>query len=100
MKGNPEVCIGCGLDDPLVEAGGIWYCPNPFCNASGATNWKRANLSGFHDKGSYAELVHTNDWLEKGMAVINKLSYEAGQKIMALKATQEVIEELKLEAKR
>ena len=28
-------CIGCGSTDPDVEAGGIWYCPNPRCHAPG-----------------------------------------------------------------
>ena len=34
-KRDPNKCIRCGSTDPKVEAGGIWYCPNPRCHAPG-----------------------------------------------------------------
>ena len=39
-------CIGCGLTDKRVEAGGIYYCPNPACTAVGAY-WARSKLKSF-----------------------------------------------------
>lgn len=42
------VCIGCGLADRRVEAGGIYYCPNPACTAVGAY-WSRRELASFKD---------------------------------------------------
>lgn len=26
-----QVCGACGTASELVEAGGLWYCPNPRC---------------------------------------------------------------------
>ena len=88
-------CIGCGLVDDLVECGGIYYCPNPFCSASGATNWKLDNLNCEGNR-----LLNYDGWLEKGMAVINKMPYELGGKIMALKKSKTIIAELKKELSR
>jgi hypothetical protein len=89
-------CISCGLIDELVECAGIYYCPNPFCYASGSTNWKRENLNVKED-GSGLRLVNSDGWLEKGMKVINKMSFELGNKIMSLDKTKEIIKELKNE---
>jgi len=30
------VCFACGLKDKRVEAGGLWFCPNPYCLGCGA----------------------------------------------------------------
>lgn len=45
-------CIGCGLTDKRVEAGGIYYCPNPACTATGA--WShRTNLKSYREEGDH-----------------------------------------------
>jgi hypothetical protein len=89
-------CISCGLVDPLVECGGIYYCPNPFCTASGSTNWKVQNLKGIIEERDGATMTEESyrDWLTKGMEVIDKMPYGLGAKIMALKKTKSIIREL------
>jgi len=90
-------CISCGLVDPLVEAGGIYYCPNPFCTVSGATNWKVQNLKGIVEDRSGITLSDEtySDWLVKGMEVIDKMPYVLGHKIMSLQKTKSMIKALK-----
>jgi hypothetical protein len=90
-------CISCKLNDPLVEAGGIYYCPNPFCTASGSTNWKTDNLRGIIKDNTGITLTKESyqDWLVKGMEFINKMPYELGAKIMKLRKTQKLIRELR-----
>ena len=36
MQGDPLTCFYCDLNDPKVEAGGLWHCPNRFCQGPGA----------------------------------------------------------------
>jgi hypothetical protein len=72
-----------------VEAGGIYHCPNPFCFGCGATWWKTHNLKVQDNK-----ILNSKEWLTKGLDEINKMSYELGNKIMALKHTKKVIKEL------
>lgn len=89
-------CFSCGLKDPQVEAAGIYYCPNPFCHGSGATNWKVENLVGVQ-KGPGGILLtgaSYQDWLGKGRDVVNKMPYELGAKIMALRKTKGTIKRL------
>lgn len=90
-------CFSCGLTDELVEAGGIYFCPNPFCEGCGATGWKVKNLGGLIDEGNAIELTEKSyeDWLKKGMDEINKMPYALGNKIMSLERTKAIIEELK-----
>jgi len=45
-------CIGCGLVRKNVEAGGIYYCPNPACTASGASCHKTNFKSYKNDNGT------------------------------------------------
>lgn len=90
-------CISCGLEDKTVEAGGIYYCPNPFCMVSGATNWKRENLDVLELNDGLI-LNSNKGWLLKGMKVIEKMEYGLGAKIMALKKTKNKIKELQRES--
>jgi len=76
---NHLKCISCGLEDDLVEAGGIWYCPNPFCTASGASNWKITNL-----KCSETEILDMDEYKEKGIKHIFTYPEELKNKIIAL----------------
>lgn len=87
-------CISCGITDPIVEAGGIYYCPNPFCTASGSTNWKRNNLKVKEDRAGITILSY-DGWLERGMEVVNTMPYALGVKIMATKKSQQIIRNLK-----
>lgn len=41
-----EPCYYCGLENDRVEAGGVWYCPNRFCQGPGAF-WLRTK-AGYH----------------------------------------------------
>ena len=86
-------CIGCKLNDEKVECGGIYYCPNPFCSVSGATNWKSNNLNVRETSDGFI-LLNIDGWLEKGMKVINEMPFELGNKIMSLKKTKSVIKDL------
>ena len=56
---NHQICIGCGLASTRVEAGGIWYCPNPACTACGAQPHKR-KLKSYKEE----ERVYTVDPLD------------------------------------
>lgn len=39
-------CDYCGLNHQQVEAGGIYFCPNPLCPGPGAA-WARASLDSY-----------------------------------------------------
>jgi hypothetical protein len=63
------ICGGCGLKDSRVEAGGVYYCPNPACRASGAS-WFKHKLNTFEnlDNSSYKVdpddlVLSVNEWL-------------------------------------
>lgn len=88
-----EVCYDCKLADESVETGGIWYCPNPFCGMSGATNWKTKNLNVRRTGDGY-ELLNNEGWLEKGLAKVGTFPDELRKKIMALTVTKKRIKEL------
>lgn len=47
MSRDGHLCIGCDLRDERVEAGGIYFCPNKFCPASGA--WNVRLKAGYQD---------------------------------------------------
>jgi hypothetical protein len=51
-------CYYCHLLDKNVEAGGMWYCPNPFCRGPGAS-WFRAKLKSYHPDA-------TGHWVDEG----------------------------------
>jgi hypothetical protein len=46
MQGDPLTCFYCGLNDPKVEAGGLWHCPNRFCQGPGA--FYARTQAGYH----------------------------------------------------
>lgn len=95
-KRDVNTCISCDLNDDLVECGGIYYCPNPFCYSSGSTNWKRDNLN-VRDSGDGLILINSDGWYEKGMRALDKMSYALGSKIMKLDRTVEIINQIKQE---
>lgn len=89
-------CISCGLVDESVEAGGIYYCPNPFCTVSGSTNWKIKNLDIKQDANSIT-IVSYKGWLDLGKAAIAAMPRELQDKIMALTKTKEMMKKLEEE---
>ena len=42
-----RICQGCGSDDPAVEAGGVYGCPNRHCLITGA--WNQRMEAGYQD---------------------------------------------------
>lgn len=64
--GDPELpshclCYSCGLSHPKVEAGGLWYCPNPGCRNA---HWFTAKLPSRRDDGPMSYTVDMEEWLE------------------------------------
>lgn len=49
MNAPHETCRGCGLTDPRVEAGGLWYCPNVLCRGVGAQGWRSQHLTSYRE---------------------------------------------------
>lgn len=48
LRPEHQICRGCGLADDRVEAGGVWYCPNEVCTATGAQT-HRMKLPSFRN---------------------------------------------------
>jgi hypothetical protein len=44
-------CHYCDLTHKRVEAGGMWFCPNPACVGPGAAYWRSQHLKSYRDKG-------------------------------------------------
>jgi hypothetical protein len=42
-------CRYCKVFHPKVEAGGMWYCPNPACRGCGAA-WFKRTLDSYEDQ--------------------------------------------------
>ena len=60
-KRDIKRCGGCGIQDKRVEAGGVYYCPNPLCAASGA-GWVRSQM-GFHASEDRDGITPTDEWV-------------------------------------
>jgi hypothetical protein len=62
-----EVCSGCGIEHPRVEAGGVWACPNVLCGMCGATHLKRNLPSAKKLKGGlsvpWEEVMMLAEWI-------------------------------------
>lgn len=43
IKHDHTICQGCGSENPAVEAGGVYACPNRHCLITGAWNARREN---------------------------------------------------------
>jgi hypothetical protein len=56
-----NTCYYCKLTHATVEAGGVWYCPNPLCTGPGAA-WFRASLKSYKEIGQSGK--HTVDAFE------------------------------------
>lgn len=64
MRGDYTICIYCGCHDERVEAGGMWFCPNPLCPGCG-THWFLRTLEWHQEtRGTYE--VNREEWERKG----------------------------------
>ena len=57
-------CFYCGCHDETVEAGGIFYCPNPHCTGCGVA-WFCGKLKSYKPNGNNG---YTVDGHEKKFA--------------------------------
>jgi hypothetical protein len=71
-----HICGGCGTTGDLVECGGIYNCPNPFCLATGA--WNLRLERGYQDE----EGGQTDDQLQR---MLNDLMEEISHLNASLK---------------
>lgn len=65
---NHLQCISCGLIGHGVEAGGIWYCPNPLCRVSGAA-WFRCKLKSRRENPDGTHTVDADEWVRAAYEV-------------------------------
>jgi len=60
-------CYYCKLTHDLVEAGGIWHCPNPLCTGPGAAYW-RSQCKSYKEVSGDRETVDPLEMVEFAMA--------------------------------
>ena len=65
VKNHAGQCCYCHLEDKLVEAGGVFYCPNPLCMGPGGA-WFRSGLDSFRLVDGGRHSVETDEWENKG----------------------------------
>jgi len=58
-------CYYCGLLHDLVEAGGIYYCPNPLCKGPGGAP-HRAKLKSYELIRGDKHTVDATEWITSG----------------------------------
>jgi len=46
VHNHHQQCCYCHLEDKMVEAGGVFFCPNPLCMGPGGA-WFRHGLDSF-----------------------------------------------------
>lgn len=61
-----EVCQSCKTKHDLVEAKGIYHCPNPLCRGSGGSFF-RSTLESYQETDAHHERVDHTEWLTKGI---------------------------------
>lgn len=69
-KNRKETCCGCGLTHHLVEAIGIYHCPNPLCMATGAI-WFRGGLKSFKEDGE-GHTIDPEEWIREGIKYLKE----------------------------
>lgn len=76
---NPELkrkaitCYYCGLYDERVEAGGVWYCPNPICQGPGGA-WFRRQLKSYREVEGGRHTVDTEELIDAGERHLEELN--------------------------
>lgn len=63
----PYRCVGCDLHHAEVEAGGIYWCPNPLCGATGAYAFRQTLPSTTYVNDR--QQVNLGEWIAAAMAV-------------------------------
>ena len=71
VHNNHKQCCYCHLEDKLVEAGGVFYCPNPLCVGPGGA-WFRCDLGSFRPVDGGRHSVETDEWEDKGNAYLKE----------------------------
>lgn len=65
VHNHHQQCCYCHLEDKFVEAGGVFYCPNPLCAGPGGA-WFRLGLYSFKTEDNDRHSVDPNEWESKG----------------------------------
>jgi len=65
VKNHAGQCCYCHLEDKLVEAGGVFYCPNPLCQGPGGA-WFRSGLDSLRQVDGGRHSVETDEWESRG----------------------------------
>jgi len=73
MNAQITKCFCCGIQHKSVEACGIYYCPNPACQGSGAT-WFRYNLKSYKDIENNKHTIDKNELLVEAMKYADSLN--------------------------
>ena len=73
---SPGTCHYCHLTHPKVEAGGVWYCPNPLCTGPGAAYF-RAKLKSYHEEAHGRHSVDSDEMAAFGLAYARDLIDDA-----------------------
>lgn len=68
-------CRGCLLYDNKVEAGGIYYCPNPHCPSAGGA-WFRRKLKSYKENPDGTHSVDEKEWKLAANIYLAKKEYE------------------------
>lgn len=56
-------CYYCKVEHKQVEAGGVWYCPNPVCPGPGG-HYLRSNLESYKDSDFTHYTIDTAEYLD------------------------------------
>ena len=62
-----QICLYCGLSHKLVEAGGIYHCPNPCCLGPGQS-YQRSKLKSYKKiDGGWRHTVDVDELFDAGV---------------------------------
>lgn len=64
-------CYYCHLRHDQVEAGGVWYCPNPLCTGPGGAYF-RSKLKSYKEVEDNRHTVDPDEWLQTALAVLQE----------------------------
>lgn len=72
LRRKSHTCFFCGLYGERVEAGGIYFCPNPICPGPGGAWFRRKCKSYQEEEGGRhsvdtRELAEVGEWLLGGL---------------------------------
>lgn len=71
-KTSTDDCFYCGLNNTKVEAGGIWYCPNPMCLGPGA-HWFRIKLKSYVESSNDKHTIDLDELQAEALKYISSL---------------------------